>query len=196
MIDIATIERLPEFDAISPEAVYACLGHGAAKLTGTFTEESISNLQAGIPFHPELLRVKSPEVSKFLSLFDLSAGGFINIVDVPLSRNSDTTSGSLMSHTDADAPTGMSLLVPINGEDALFGVSNKRFDEKTPPNYITSYGVGDGILIRQNVVDQLTDMKYFQAHHLGVANGERLLLAVDVRQPILKLHDEVAGVGV
>lgn len=174
----------PEFDTFSREALDFCLKHGAAKLGGIFDPTDVTKLSPTFPQHPELLSYQLPELHEFYKLLLL---GYEDLDDENKIRISSDTIDPFrpderirpLSHTDMDAPRGISLLVPISGDEAFFGAKDSRFSEEIEPDFLTIYGLGDAILLRQRVTDQ-QGVTYPQAHHLGISTQSRQIIAIDV----------------
>lgn len=197
--------RGPEFDAFSREAVIACIGAGAAKFSGIISPESIQRLvEDGVARHPALMIDRVPELRSFYNLFGIdyelepqSRGCRIAELDLPAATSQPQK--KLVSHIDGVAPIGISLLIPFEGGEAIFGADENEFGEGTPPpSFLTTYGIGDAIMLRQSVTTFPDDRYYGQIHHLGISSSDRTLLATDVlRQQIdLESIQETSGLGV
>jgi hypothetical protein len=174
----------PEFDAFSREALDFCLEHGAAKLAGVFDSVDVTKLSPTFPQHPELLSYRLPGLYDFYALLLLNRGDLndtrkIRVSSVTITPFTPDERIKPMSHIDMNAPRGVSLLVPVSGDEAFFGAKNSRFNDEIKPDYLTVYGLGDAILLRQRVSDE-RGVSYPQAHHLGISAQTRQIIAVDV----------------
>ena len=188
--NIAEINYAPEFDCINSEALDYCIENGATKLKGVISQDTLKKLGNGVPLHLELLTLLAPEINEFLNLFDIEQTDTrINVQN----QGAWTEPGYVLSHVDAEfAPVGISLLLPFSGEPAFFGADDERFGLLTDgfPSFMAVYGLGDAIMLRQQVKDIYSGIDYPQVHHVGVGSTERRLITLDV------LQEEVSGVRI
>jgi hypothetical protein len=114
-----------------------------------------------------------------------------NGMGVRLSSEHLDPSGDKESHQDALSPKGVSILLPYYGPEALFAASSspfvlspRTFEANPPlinsPEWLTTYGVRDAILLRQGI-DRFNgqNKKLEQEHHVGVAASPRKLFTID-----------------
>lgn len=180
--DISQIEYSPEFEAISVEALEYCLAHGAAKLSGVISAASVDRLIMGVPLRGDWILPAAPEVQHLYDLLNLPPE------EISVDRHEQEVwdpTEPVMSHTDARiAPTGISLIIPFLGERAFFGADDKPFSAFTEgfPAFMTVYGPGDAILLRQKVLDSSTGTNYERVHHVGVGSTPRCLATIDISQ--------------
>lgn len=195
------IEKIPTFrpDELSEAAVCGIV-HGVAKVNELL---SVNSLNAALehtklskratparevlPIIPELapvhdlLRVRKGSEARLYAVFD------------PLFQRALHKFDAAKSHQDTYTAVGISILVPVNGPEAVFAAGTQSFVlsrsmierpwlESTLPQYIGTYQPRDVMIIRQRI-KWLNGHKVNlpQMHHVGAASGERNMLAMDLR---------------
>lgn len=191
---------IPEFGPTEMiEAVEACVDIGVAKIAGLLGDQSIEQLRGQIRFGgevvaaddiidhiPELHIVKSllfseENVLRGMRLY--MSGYTIDAIDKSM---------GISSHTDSyPSSQGLSLLLPVDGNVAIFAAGNDKFDlsidtfedEMTTslPEMVAEYGVGDGMLVRQQIT-RLNCLAVDLAgiYHCGAADTVRYIAALDI----------------
>lgn len=191
MSNTSVIELAPSFDQINMISIESCLENGAAKIDNLLSPGSVERLATGtIPGTAAEFVLAASELSQFFDAFKVEP-------DTKL-RSERPTSLSFAfddgppPHIDRDPISkttlkGMSLLMPMSGEPALFGASNEKFVWNQIPSFLTEYGVGDGMLLRQEI-ESVNGISCFMlcAWHLGVAATTRTFLAIDLDNPNIR----------
>lgn len=100
-------------------------------------------------------------------------------------------SGSHKAHLDdKSSDEGLSLLIPVEGDEAMFAASSKLFEMNSDmfsedwfmdlPEMIGEYGVGDLIIMRQKIAHiNGQEFNLDQLYHAGASNSGRKIVSLD-----------------
>lgn len=185
MKSLEAIRLAPEFTDISQAAIEYAIGNCAAKLSCLIDVTRIEACSQGQIADGAQLSDKLPEVDQFLSLLGIPYSDRADPSKVYISTQTitplATASSHLLSHVDTVPCTGISMLIPMSGSPALFGASNTPFGPKQDiPPFVTDYGVGDAILLRQAMIHPVSGQRLPQSHHLGInLQSNRDILTID-----------------
>lgn len=189
------LQEAPTFSQLDAEAISQAVDCGVAKISNFVGEATLALLQKrfGIGDDAELdsqvvriLPELAPVYEQLYTEANIANGMAMKVSVVALGA-----SVSKGSHQDTVAPKGLSLLIPYIGPEALFAASSLPFKlswqtfEPKPmnafaPEYLTTYGPGDAVLLRQaidNCDGQPRDLE--KTHHAGLADDRRKLLILD-----------------
>ena len=190
----------PQFNEYSSEVLSACVLQGATKVAGMIGEDSIGSLakhgteamsaQGILAALPELDVVRRDIQPNGRSRFAMGAALRHKSAEDPRFR--------LSSHQDEECPEGITLVIPVLGESALFAAAKQPFlleedgSVNVEPHLLWEYGPRDVIFLRQGLrkVNQRR-VHYDMVHHAGRSDGRRLLRMIDFRGRSLKLPIEL-----
>ncbi len=180
------------FTSFEREAAISCLRNNAVKIGNVLSPESVWALRQGVPKVPSLLvhDNKAPELKGFFDLFDdvdIDTPGLVRIGDV---IEIPKYNGKAVPHIDRGVRSGLSILIPIDGEDACFSADDEYFAGDVYPGYVETYGLGDVMLLRQPIetVDGET-VNLSASWHMGLSPAIRKVVTVDYEQPNLRFVD-------
>ena len=190
--DVYKAEFASEYDTFTDSAILSCVANCAVKFSEVISDESLEKLNNGTPLSLMLLQEYIPEVRGLFEVLRLDSARFEDrtYVDVSTETLAPFTSDDPkpISHIDQSTLTGVSALIPFDGNSAFFGADDDTFSEFTEyPKFLTTYGQGDVIVIRQNLHSNVSGRSLKQAFHLGIGSDERSLLILDIKQPGLEL---------
>lgn len=187
MKQLEAVEFAPEFPSPDRAAIDYAVANGAAKIAhGFISEESLARLQERTPSCAELILIQAPELKQFVDIFQPRTGEEWLADDIngrflvqTLNRVGHDGQRILRSHQDSSAvPYGVDLLVPVDGPEAFFGASNESFGGDDVPPFVTTYGPGSAILLRQKItMYDRKDVEYAHAWHMGFAAEDRRILS-------------------
>lgn len=175
-------------DSFTESAILSCVTNCAVKFSGVISIESIDRLKRSTSLSPTLLQIHVPELQGLFDVLKLNSTRFedrtyIDVSIETLAPFSDNDPKPI-SHIDQSTLTGVSALMPFDGAPAFFGADDNTFSELTDyPRFLTTYGQGDMIVIRQNLYDVVSGCDIKQAFHLGIGSDGRSLLILDIKQP-------------
>ncbi len=170
-----------EFTDFTAESFEHLLIYGAAKLASVIPAEAIDYFNTpgkGIPHESERLAEVAPVIGKILRIVG-SLGQDATAFD-NLNAGGDQDRGV---HRDSVGKNGLSILIPVIGDDAVFAAGNKHWSDGhhvDGADYLTTYGLGDLMLVRQYIrTYNSAEINVPQAFHCGISSGRRWLHIID-----------------
>lgn len=197
------IQEVPEFAPNDLHgAIRSCVEVGVAKIPNMLSAASVERLcrrigkseqtvdaQLVIPVAPEL------EVLYDLIATDENKASHMLVSIVGITLTASATEHR--SHVDQSTREGISLLFPLLGDRAVLGAANHEFTlskaaingrTDIKPQYVTEYGMTDGLLLRQKITTlNGKRVELAQIHHAGAAATERTVGALDFKNLELSL---------
>ncbi len=184
------------------EALHASVTIGVAKISGLISPHSIEATvdQVRCAADAESIPARNiiPRMTELLPIYNIfkssihANAGAIMVFD-PLSQVAKSENDSEYSHVDTNSRYGLSVLIPLTGAVAVFAAADKKFllykDTFTNqagrlPQYAGTYGVGDAMMIRQEIkMLDGTSVKLPQMQHAGAGSTRRDMVAMDIRTP-------------
>ncbi len=183
------------FDSLCHQAIEQSVEHGAAKINGFLGKTSLERLQERCPSDAELLAAKIPEIAQFITYLCHDAKNTWSVsAEIAYVQNTSAYNQTIVSHLDPPAygKDGLSLVLPLTGAKALFGADDERFGDlngvctKRQSSYVTEYGPGDAILLRQNVASVNAQPKLkLQSWHYGFVVAKPGMMPTEWNRKIL-----------
>lgn len=166
----------------TPEAFEACFDDGAVIFSGVI-DRSVA-----------LTFTKTNYRSPFLDQIELILGDLSGRIVDEYSPTNGIDHSVVSAHTDLISPTGLSVLMPITDNRALFLVADDFFTATREEvllgdNHVQAgyYGLGDAILLRQDIRKlNGSNVGMRQAFH-GAFRNRGSIVGVDYLSPIVNL---------
>lgn len=177
-----TMRPSSSFSEPSAEFINCVLDQGAAKLNGVVGINVWDAFADGVPTNAELLAKAIPAAGQLLDLLGEAESGKVKVSSIDVTKTP--------IHIDSVARLGLSVLIPVAGGDGFFEANDAPWPiEQRSPNYNTRYGVGDIMMIRQEVYT-FNGRRVFlpQTYHRGTSNYARHLLVVDTNNPYVSVR--------
>lgn len=183
----------PEFTKASPEMLDSVIEVGAAVVRGFLSPKSLAAFQQSYSLDFSIFMKSMKETAKFYKLLTSLNPDIYGNIDIagpdPVSMSKPKS--SYMSHIDTLTPheTVLTMLLPRSGGSALFAAHSKHFnlleicEGDVRPDFLTEYGEGDAIFLRQSINEWNGQSVLLQpAHHRGFSDAQRSIIAVDFLQ--------------
>jgi hypothetical protein len=131
----------------------------------------------------------SPIIERLYTEENIALGMMANFVAIR--QDPFWYSGSEKAHLDdKSSDEGLSLLIPVEGDEALFAASRDLFEMNSDmfdedwfmdlPEMIGVYGVGDLLIMRQKIARiNGQEVNLNQLYHAGASNSARKIVSLD-----------------
>lgn len=191
------IQPVPEFAPDNLEgAIASCIEIGVAKIPNMLSLASIERVHRRVGESEQTLdaQLVIPVAPELEALYELictdenkAKDMMVSIVGLPLLAPHK----ELASHVDQSTKEGVSLLFPLFGNRAILAAAHHPFTlskaaikgrTDIKPEYVTEYGITDGVFLRQNITTlngKRVDLG--QVHHAGAAATKRIVGAIDFK---------------
>ena len=200
MSNMPDVAPVPEFERLSRSAIECAVELGVAKVNNVLFPASAAALCARNVTDIELVLHIAPELGEFVHLFDIGKARSIGRYLIQYIYR-PAIGVFLDPHTDNSVVScGVDLLLPLSGPEGNFVAAENEWSpsDGESPEYMTTYGVGSGILLRQHIVTmQGLPVNKSYTWHTGWSNGDRQLLSVCYanRHITFASGEEAAGLG-
>ncbi len=212
------MRAIPECSLEKPlEALWSCLDNGVVKAPQAMSEMSLHRIASRLTFGSDDVIVADgvidaiPELGKFNELLltqsNILAG--LRCYLFPITQNPFAPNMSEKAHQDEiTSKNGLSWLFPVAGDEALFAAAKTSFEMSADvfdpltcpeelPEFLGTYGVGDGLLMRQDI-EWVNGQNVIleRLYHCGAGSQTRHIASVDFVFDSIAIPDlqEAAGV--